>query len=33
MILQPTIQQVDPLKFFALLKWLDGRPLLEVMEP
>ena len=24
--------QVDPLKFFSLLKWLDGRPLLTVME-
>jgi hypothetical protein len=26
-------EQVDPLKFFALLKWIDGRPLLDVMEP
>ena len=26
-------EQVDPLKFFGLLVWLDGRPLLEVMEP
>src|SRR5262245_61302760 len=25
--------QVDPLKFFSLLRWLDGRPLLDVMEP
>lgn len=25
--------QVDPLEFFALLRWLDGRPLLDVMEP
>lgn len=25
--------QVEPLDFFALLKWLDGRPLLDVMEP
>jgi len=25
--------QVDPLEFFSLLKWLDGRPLLDVMEP
>lgn len=24
--------QVDPLEFFGLLTWLDGRPLLEVME-
>lgn len=26
-------EQIHPLKFFGLLKWLDGRPLLEVMEP
>ena len=25
--------QVDPLKFFGLLRWLDGRPLLTCMEP
>ncbi len=25
--------QIDPLEFFGLLKWLDGRPLLDVMEP
>jgi len=25
-------EQVRPLKFFSLLKWLDGRPLLSVME-
>ncbi len=25
--------QVDPLEFFGLLTWLDGRPLLDVMEP
>lgn len=25
--------QVDPLKFLGLLQWLDGRPLLDVMEP
>lgn len=25
--------QVDPLHFFGLLRWLDGRPLLDVMEP
>jgi hypothetical protein len=24
--------QTHPLKFFSLLRWLDGRPLLEVME-
>lgn len=24
---------VDPFTFFSLLRWLDGRPLLEVMEP
>lgn len=24
--------QVHPLKFFSLLRWLDGRPLLDVME-
>lgn len=27
------MQQVHPEEFFKLLKWLDGRPLLEVMEP
>lgn len=26
------VQQVHPLEFFKLLKWLDGRPLLEVAE-
>jgi hypothetical protein len=26
-------EQVHPLKFFGLLVWIDGRPLLEVMEP
>ena len=26
-------EQVHPLKFFSVLKWLDGRPLLDVMEP
>ena len=25
--------QVDPLEFFGLLTWIDGRPLLDVMEP
>lgn len=25
--------QVDPLAFFRVLRWLDGRPLLDVMEP
>ncbi|MDX2253207.1 MAG: hypothetical protein NW202_13055 [Nitrospira sp.] len=25
--------QVDPLEFYRLLKWIDGRPLLDVMEP
>jgi hypothetical protein len=25
--------QVPPLQFFGLLRWLDGRPLLDVMEP
>ena len=25
--------QVDPLDFFRLLTWIDGRPLLDVMEP
>jgi len=25
--------QVHPLKFYSLLSWLDGRPLLDVMEP
>lgn len=24
---------VDPFTFFSLLRWLDGRPLLDVMEP
>ena len=28
-----TDMQVHPLKFFSLLKWIDGRPLLEVIEP
>jgi len=27
------VQQVDPLEFYRLLKWIDGRPLLDVMEP
>lgn len=26
-------EQVHPLKFYGLLNWLDGRPLLDVMEP
>src|SRR5262245_40559238 len=26
-------EQVHPLKFFGLMTWIDGRPLLEVMEP
>ena len=25
--------QIDPLEFLGLLTWLDGRPLLDVMEP
>ncbi len=25
--------QIDPLEFFSLLRWIDGRPLLAVMEP
>ena len=25
--------QVDPIEFFKLLRWIDGRPLLDVMEP
>ena len=25
--------QIDPLEFFSLLRWIDGRPLLDVMEP
>src|SRR5689334_4889646 len=31
----PTVcpAQVDPLEFFGLLKWIDDRPLLDVMEP
>lgn len=29
----PVPEQIHPLKFFSLLRWLDGRPLLEVMEP
>jgi hypothetical protein len=38
MLADPVIERVcpeqpDPLKFFSLLRWLDGRPLLEVMEP
>ncbi|MDP3089637.1 MAG: terminase large subunit [Nitrospira sp.] len=27
------MQQVDPLEFYSLLQWIDGRPLLDVMEP
>jgi len=27
------MKQKTPLQFFKLLQWLDGRPLLEVMEP
>ncbi len=27
------IRQPRPLKFFSLLKWIDGRPLLDVVEP
>ena len=35
---EPTIlrvcqKQVNPLTFYDLLSWIDGRPLLEVMEP
>jgi hypothetical protein len=26
-------KQVPPMKFFSLLKWIDGRPLLDVIEP
>ena len=26
-------QQIDPLEFFAMLLWFDGRPLLDVIEP
>lgn len=26
-------KQTNPLKFFSLLKWIDGRPLMEVIEP
>jgi hypothetical protein len=38
MLVEPIIErvcpvQVPPLQFFALLRWLDGRPLLDVMEP
>lgn len=25
--------QIDPMEFFSLLRWIDGRPLLDVMEP
>jgi hypothetical protein len=27
------MMQINPLKFFSLLKWIDRRPLLEVIEP
>ena len=27
------MKQIDPLKFFSKLKWIDGRPLLDVIEP
>lgn len=27
------VDQVHPLKFFDLLKWLDGRPLSDILEP
>lgn len=27
------LTQIDPLEFFRLLTWIDGRPLLDVMEP
>lgn len=27
------LQQPSPLEFFAHLKWLDGRPLLDTIEP
>ncbi len=27
------MSQIDPMEFFGLLKWIDGRPLLDVMEP
>lgn len=26
-------QQVDPVEFYGLLNWINGRPLLDVMEP
>src|SRR5262245_32572033 len=26
------VKQIDPLKFFSKLKWIDGRPLLDVIE-
>ena len=28
-----TVTQPEPLEFFRLLRWLDGRPLLDVIEP
>ena len=30
---EKTIRQPHPIKFFSLLKWIDGRPLLDVVEP
>lgn len=27
------MNQLDPIKFFSLLLWIDGRPLLDVIEP
>src|SRR3989337_2261093 len=26
------MERTDPIKFFSLLKWLDGRPLISVIE-
>lgn len=27
------MNQIDPAKFYSLLKWIDGCPLLDVIEP
>lgn len=27
------MKMLDPIKFFSLLKWIDGRPLIEAVEP
>ena len=31
--MEPVVAQVAPLQFFSSLRWLDGRPLLDTIEP